>query len=168
MSEKLRGFEVVDTKFRTAFHTLTDEKGKKYEIPVDIKLPVRSDVRSAGYDFFLPKDIIVLPGHKTLIFSDVKAYMQPDEILQIHIRSSLGIKQGLILSNITGIIDSSYYSNPDNDGNIGLALLNTSGTAIKLREGERVAQGIFIKYLTADNDQPTSEERKGGIGSSGK
>ena len=30
------------------------------------------------------------------------------------------------------------------------------------------AQGIFVKYLTTDDDQPINKERVGGIGSSGK
>ena len=34
----------------------------------------------------------------------------------------------------------SYYNNPDNDGNIGIALVNTSGIAVKLDAGDRIAQ----------------------------
>ena len=81
--------------------------------------------------------------------------MQPDEVLEIYIRSSLGIKKGLMIPNNVGIIDSSYYNNPDNDGNIGIALVNTSGKEVTINAGERVAQGIFKKYLVADNRQRT-------------
>lgn len=168
MSKKIRGFEVVNEKHRTAFDIFTDEKKKEHRFPTDIKLPTRSDPRSAGYDFYLPKDITILPHQQIIVFTDVKAYMQPDEVLEIYIRSSLAIKQGLTLSNNVGIIDSSYYENESNDGNIGLALNNTTGKTIKLSAGERVAQGIFKKYLIIDEDTSTSEKRKGGIGSSGK
>lgn len=61
----------------------------------------------------------------------------------------------------------SYYSNPDNDGNLGLALYNTSDNKVTLEAGERVCQGIFKKYLVADNDVTLSTERLGGIGSTG-
>jgi dUTPase len=29
-------------------------------------------------------------------------------------------------------------------------------------------QGVFVKYLTTENDQPLNAQRQGGIGSSGK
>jgi dUTP pyrophosphatase len=133
-----------------------------------LTLPTRGDHRSAGYDFYLPVDVTLLPAQKTLLWLDVKAYMQEDEYLALHVRSSLGIKQGIILSNITGIVDSSYYQNPGNDGNIGISLLNTSGVGVELKAGERVVQGIFTKYLTTDDDSALHTERVGGIGSSGK
>lgn len=168
MSKKIRGFEVVADKHRTAFDVFTDEKKREHKFPTEIKLPTRADPRSAGYDFYLPKDLIIFPNQITTVFTDVKAYMQPDEVLEIYIRSSLAIKQGLTLINAVGIIDSSYYENENNDGNIGLILYNTTGKTIKLSAGERIAQGIFKKYLITDEDTPTSEKRTGGMGSSGK
>jgi dUTP pyrophosphatase len=62
----------------------------------------------------------------------------------------------------------SYFSNPDNDGNIGLALYNRTDEVVKLEAGERICQGVFIKYLTVDNDECINNERKGGFGSSGE
>lgn len=165
---KIRGFEVVSESFRTAFETWTDENKAKHTFATEITLPTRADVASAGYDFYLPKDVILLPAQKTLIFTDVKAYMQPDEVLQLFIRSSLAIKQGLMLPNNVGIIDASYYSNPGNDGNIGIALVNTSGISVKLRKGDRVIQGIFTKFFVADVDETAKTERTGGFGSSGE
>ena len=113
-------------------------------------------------------DVTILPKEKVILWTNVKAYMQEDEVLEVYPRSSMGVKKGLMLANTVGIIDSSYYGNPDNDGNIGLALLNTSGTAIQIKRGERIAQGIFKKYLVADNDVTITEERKGGFGSTDK
>ena len=101
------------------------------------------------------------------MFTDVKAYMQKDEVLEVHVRSSIGVKKNIVLSNITGIIDSSYYNNPSNDGNIGLTLWNTSDKVQVLEANERVCQCIFKKYLVADNDICLHEERTGGFGSSG-
>lgn len=168
VKEMIRGFQVVRDTHRTAYDILTDEKGKKYSFPIEIKLPTRADKRSAGYDFYLPKDIVLLPKQKTLIPLDVKAYMQEDEVLKLYIRSSLGVKQGLMLSNNTGIIDSSYFDNEGNDGNIMVSIVNTSGKAVELKKGDRIVQGIFTKYLPADNDETLSDTRSGGIGSSGK
>lgn len=36
---------------------------------------------------------------------------------------------------------------------------------VTIKAGERVAQGIFIKYLTVDDDEPQTEIRSGGYGS---
>ena len=150
-----RGFQVVDNEFRKHSN-------------VDIILPKRGDSRSAGYDFYAPCDIVLQPGEKVLVFSDVKAYMQDDEVLMLYVRSSIGIKKGLVLSNGTGIIDASFYNNPSNNGNIGIALHNTSDKIVKIEQGERLIQGVFMKYLMADNDGVLHSERVGGIGSSNR
>ena len=93
--------------------------------------------------------------------------MQHDEVLECYIRSSLAIKHNITLSNSTGIVDADYFSNPDNDGNIGCFLVNHGDEDVHLEAGERVFQGIFKKYLTVDNDK-ANEERTGGFGSTGK
>ena len=165
---KVRGFEVVKDEHKQYAQTVVAH-GKQMTVQEDTKLPVRADERSAGYDFFMPVDFTLLPAQKTIIFSNVKAYMEDDEVLELYPRSSMGIKQGLMLSNTVGIIDSSYYENESNDGNIGLPLLNSSGRAIHLKRGDRVAQGVFKKYLKSDNgNEYLSEKRTGGMGSTGK
>ena len=57
--------------------------------------------------------------------------------------------------------------NPDNEGHIFIKLYNPNNYDIHFNEGERIAQAIFIKYLKTDDDNST-EERKGGIGSTNK
>jgi dUTP pyrophosphatase len=151
---KIRGFEVIKDESR-----IYPE--------VDIQLPIRGDSRSAGYDLRTPVEVVLQPNERKLIFTDVKAYMNEDEVLEIHVRSSIGVKKNIILSNITGIIDSSYYSNMSNDGNIGLTLWNTSDEVQILEAQERVCQCVFKKYLISDNDICLHNERIGGFGSSG-
>ena len=115
------------------------------------------------------KDVALLPGRMVMVPTGVKAYMQEDEFLGVHIRSSMAIKKGIRLVNNVGIIDADYYNNPDNEGHIMLALVNTGLEPIVLKKGERVAQGIFYKYLTTDDDKDTKkEDRSGGFGSTGK
>lgn len=155
LSQRVRGFEIVADEFR-----------KHPEI--DIQLPTRSDSRSAGYDFYSPVDVIIQPGERCLVWTDVKSYMQENEVLMLYVRSSIGVKKGVVLSNGTGIIDSSYYSNPSNDGNIGISLFNTSNKEVHIKAGERIAQGVFIQYLVTDDDNVLNDERAGGFGSSGK
>lgn len=131
----------------------------------DIKLPTRSDPRSAGYDFYSPIDITIQPGEKQLIWTDIKAYMLPDEVLKLYVRSSMG-KYPVVIANGTGIIDSSYFENANNDGNIGFNLLNLSNKPYEIHIGDRIGQGVFGKYLVTDDDNATGE-RAGGFGSSG-
>ena len=164
----MRKFEVVSEEHRTAFNVFTDEKKGKHKFAKDIALPVRSDDGSAGYDFFLPCDLELLPAQKTIIWTDVKCQLEPDDVMFVFIRSSLAIKQGLMLSNNVGVIDSSYYENESNDGNIGIALVNTTGKTVRMNEGERFAQGVITKFFRMDDDIPNESDRKGGIGSTGK
>ena len=131
----------------------------------DIKLPTRSDPWSAGYDFYSPIDITIQPGEKQLIWTDIKAYMLPDEVLKLYVRSSMG-KYPVVIANGTGIIDSSYFENVNNDGNIGFNLLNLSNKPYEIHIGDRIGQGVFGKYLVTDDDNATGE-RAGGFGSSG-
>ncbi|OFG59186.1 dUTPase [Listeria monocytogenes] len=152
---KLRGFEVVN------------EASRKFPEQT-ISLPIRGDKGSAGYDFFSNETVTIVPGEKHIFWTDIKSYMQEDEVLNIYVRSSIGIKKGLLLCNGTGIIDSSYYSNPGNDGNIGIAIKNFSNEPVAIEAGERVAQGVFQKYLVADTDIVANESRVGGVGSTGR
>ncbi|EHH6177839.1 dUTP diphosphatase [Listeria monocytogenes] len=152
---KVRGFEVVN------------EASRKFPEQT-ISLPIRGDKGSAGYDFFSNETVTIVPEEKHIFWTDIKSYMQEDEVLNIYVRSSIGIKKGLLLCNGTGIIDSSYYSNPGNDGNIGIAIKNFSNEPVSIEVGERVAQGVFQKYLVADTDIVANESRVGGVGSTGR
>lgn len=133
-------------------------------------LPKRATEHSAGYDFVAPNDIVVHAGGDGVatLKTGIKAHMEPDEFLMICIRSSLGIKWGLALANGTGIIDADYYGNPNNDGEICIALVNRDPYHdVKIHKGDRIVQGIFMKYLLAEDDE-TDAERNGGVGSTGK
>lgn len=149
---KTRGFEIVREDKRRTTDTIT--------------LPTRADYRSAGYDFYAPTNYTCKPHAVTKIWTDVKSYMQENEVLLLDVRSSMGGK--FHLANTIGVIDASYYENEDNDGNIGVFLVNDTDENIYIETGERIAQGIFVNYLTVDNDKPLSDTRTGGFGSTGK
>lgn len=131
-----------------------------------IRLPVRKTAESAGYDLESGADADLLPGKITVLPTGLKAYMAEGEYLAVHIRSSMGIKHGIMLANSTGIIDRDYYNNEDNEGHILIALYNASDTVFHVAKGDRIAQGIFCRYFTADGDQ-AGGVRKGGVGSTG-
>lgn len=133
----------------------------------DIKLPVRSTINAAGYDLFSPVDIVIPAGKVKTVWTNVKGACNPDEFIMICVRSSMG-KKGISLANDVGIVDSDYYSNTSNDGNIGVMLRNNTTEDFNISVGDKIAQAIFMKYLIADNDNVVSNVRTGGMGSTGK
>ena len=149
-NKQLRGFVPVISEKR---------KSDYYHIPT------RSSENSAGYDFYADKDYDIAPNEIIKIWTDIKAYMQSNEFLMLDVRSSMGGK--FMLANTIGIIDSDYFSNPDNDGNIGIFLKNISNETQHIEKGSKIAQGIFMEYLKIDNDN-VKTKRTGGWGSSGK
>lgn len=130
----------------------------------NIKLPQRGTQSSAGYDFFSPISC-VLPSKKAVIIpTGIKASMETDEVLMMHPRSSLGFKFHIQLANTIGIIDSDYYNNADNEGHILIKLYNDGDEDVSIDFGKAFCQGIFMKYLTTDDDN-SEGVRSGGIGS---
>lgn len=154
--KKLRGFEPVVKKYL-----------KSYESCNEVTMPLRGTKNSAGYDFFLPEDIEINPGDNCLVWSDVKAYMQRGEVLELYPRSSIAIKKDIQIKNTVGIIDADYYSNEDNDGNIGICLFNTGKEPRTFKKGTAIAQCIFKLFLESDNCN-SENDRLGGIGSTSK
>lgn len=146
----MRYFEVVKDEFRK-------------NPDVEIKLPTRGSKNSAGYDFYSPIDAIIQPNEMVMIWTDVKAHMYYDNALLIIPRSSMG-KHPIMISNTVGLIDSDYYGNESTDGNIGFRLFNLGTTPYEIKAGDRIGQGIFIKYGTVKDDH-TNTERTGGFGS---
>ena len=161
--KKIRGFEKVSFD-----QYVKDVGGERHELAeeyLDIKLPRRATAKSAGYDIYSPFSFELNPGETIKIPTGIKVYMQDDEVLKIHIRSSIGFKYDVVLSNVTGIIDADFYNNPNTEGHIWIKLINHGDKTLSINKGEAIAQGIFEKYLKADNDKPVKDERVGGIGS---
>lgn len=128
-------------------------------------IPVRGTSMSAGYDFATIEETDIKPGQTVLVKTGIKAYMMDDEVLKIYVRSSLGFKRSLRLANSVGIIDADYYGNENNEGHIMIPLYNFGTEVQTLAKGERIAQGIFQKYLVVDNEEEINATRDGGFGS---
>jgi dUTP pyrophosphatase len=131
-----------------------------------IPLPQRKTARSAGYDLAAAERTVIRPGQVALVPTGLKAYMPPGEVLVLTVRSSLAARRRLMLANGVGIIDADYVDNPENEGHILVALYNASGEEAVIEEGERLAQGIFLRFETVDGDS-AGGARGGGFGSTG-
>ena len=147
-------FEVVPDKFRK----FPNEQ---------IKLPIRSTSKSAGYDFFSNEDYVLEPGENHTFWTDIRINLVWSQFLMIVPRSSLAIFKNVTVTNSPGIVDADYYNNVSNGGNIGISLLNRGNKSIIINKGERIAQGIILEYKRVLNEEETRNKRKGGFGSTG-
>ena len=146
-----RGFEIVS-----------------YYEDKNIYLPQRKTSKSAGYDLEAAEEILIKAGQVGVVATGLKAYMQDDEYLGIHIRSSLAFKKHLNLVNSQGVIDADYYNNEDNEGHIMVGLINFGKEDVLITKGMRIAQAIFYKFLTVDDETLVETKRCGGFGSTGE
>lgn len=126
------------------------EKVKRIE--ENIKLPERSTLNSAGYDFFALEDIIFLPETVTRVFTGVKCELMPNQVLILANRSSNPSKRGLILLNGIGVVDADYYGNPDNDGEIAFEFYNMFEYTVEVKKGEKLGQGIIMRFDKTEDD----------------
>lgn len=143
---------------------------RKFEVvkncPFLVKLPKRSTSGSAGYDFFAPYPFAIGKGQTVFVKTWVKAKMPKDTVLLLFERSSWGFKKQVSIPNAVGVIDSDYYGNTENDGNIAFAFTNHGSEPLEVEVGDKIGQGIFLPFLLTDDDEADGE-RVGGMGSTG-
>lgn len=109
----------------------------------------------------LTKNIEAKP---TLIPTGVKCRLDEGTYLELSVRSSCPLKYWLILANGVGIIDSDYYNNESNEGELFFQVINLSPTPLLIQKGEIIGQGIVKPYLTTEDDCAMTL-RRGGFGS---
>lgn len=110
--------------------------------------------------------LLIQPGYHYMIPTGIIFDIPKGYHVQIHLRSSTGIKKFLQFPNQIGIIDSDYVE----QSHIPLVTNHASGVTIK--NGERLAQAHLIKNidtkLTEIPSKPGQKtDRAGGFGSTG-
>ncbi|MGN1213204.1 MAG: dUTP diphosphatase [Christensenellales bacterium] len=131
------------------------------------KMPQRATKHSAGYDIYSPISTVIEPKTMKMIWTNIKASFNPDEVLILCVTSGMG-KKGIMIANTIGVIDCDYYGNVSNDGNLGFRLYNFSDEPYVIQAGDKIGQGIFLKYLTVDDEKEITTTRVGGFGSTVK
>lgn len=147
----------------------------------DIIIPKRSTINAAGYDFFIPFKLEMVPGKVYKIGTGIKCdlskicpvktedgedgYLDIPAYLALYPRSSMGMKYGFELLNTVGIIDSDYYNNESNEGHIMVACKVSEPVTLNI--GDRFVQGIITPYYLMENDN-VNNKRIGGMGSTGE
>ena len=158
----MRKFEKIS--FKHFKKDISDDR----ELYDSIEIPKRSTSKSAGYDIRSMEHGIIKVGEAMNFKTGLKVSMNEDEVLYVYSRSSYAYKYNVCLMNNVGVIDSDYYNNPDNEGHFQIRLVNLGDKDFEVNIGDRIAQGVFMKYLTVDDEEEIDGERKGGIGSTGK
>ena len=132
-------------------------------------MPEYATEGSAGLDLMaqIDKPTEIWPGAVELIPSGIKVNMQDTDMCAMLLpRSGLGHKQGVILGNGTGVIDSDYQ------GEIFMSIWNRSQKLVTIDPRQRIAQLIFMPVVkpifSLVQGFKASERGSGGFGSTGK
>ena len=134
-----------------------------------IPLPQIATEGSAGMDMraCIDSELTVLPGDTLLVPTGIAIHIADKNLAAVLLpRSGLGHKHGLVLGNLTGLIDSDYQ------GQIFISCWNRGEKVYTIGPGDRIAQMVFIpieqvKFDVVD-DFKESDRGEGGFGHSGK
>ena len=133
------------------------------------QLPAYATPGSAGLDLraCIDEAITIAPGQTVLIPTGLAIYLaDPGYAAMILPRSGMGHKNGIVLGNLVGLIDSDYQ------GQLMVSTWNRGQNAFTLNPMERLAQLIIVPVLQVGfnvvEEFGDSERGAGGFGSTGK
>ncbi len=134
-----------------------------------IALPHYATGGSAGLDMRACIDdaITEAPGETGLVPTGLALHIKDNKLAAVLLpRSGLGHKHGLVLGNLTGLIDSDYQ------GQVFISCWNRSQKSYEIQPGERIAQMVFVpveqvKFEIVEEFEDTSRG-EGGFGHSGQ
>ena len=133
------------------------------------QLPAYATPGSAGLDLraCIDEPLTIEPGQTVLIPTGLAIHLaDPGYAAMILPRSGMGHKNGIVLGNLVGLIDSDYQ------GQLMVSTWNRGQSAFTLTPMERLAQLIVVPVLQVGfnvvDEFDTSERGAGGFGSTGK
>jgi len=133
-----------------------------------IPLPHYATGGSAGLDMraCIDEPLTVEPGDTVLVPTGLAIHIEDPGLAAVLLpRSGLGHKHGLVLGNLTGLIDSDYQ------GQVFISCWNRSGTAYVVEPAERIAQMVFVPVEQVKFEVVTefsdSDRGEGGFGHTG-
>ena len=134
----------------------------------DFPLPEYATSGSAGLDICacLDEPLLLNADTTVLIPTGFALYIDDSEMAAVLLpRSGLGHKHGIVLGNLTGLIDSDYQ------GQVFVSCWNRSGSAFEINPGDRVAQMVFVPVIQAQfeivEEFEQSQRGAGGFGHTG-
>ncbi len=137
-------------------------------LSTEFGLPNYATDGSAGMDLRACVDgqTTVAAGDTLLIPTGMSIYVADPTLAAVILpRSGLGHKHGIVLGNLTGLIDSDYQ------GPLMVSLWNRSQTEFIIEPGDRIAQLVFVPIVQAQfeivDDFKQSDRGDGGFGHTG-
>ncbi|MBO2589246.1 dUTP diphosphatase [Shewanella algae] len=134
----------------------------------EFPLPSYATPGSAGMDLraMLDTSITIAPGETVLIPTGIAVHVADPSLAAVILpRSGLGHKNGIVLGNLVGLIDSDYQ------GPLMVSCWNRSQAPFTLEIGDRLAQLVFVPVVQAQfklvDEFDTSDRGEGGFGHSG-
>jgi dUTP pyrophosphatase len=132
-------------------------------------LPTYATDGAAGMDLraCIDEALVIEPGKTVLIPTGIAIHIGDTGLAAVLLpRSGLGHKHGIVLGNLTGLIDSDYQ------GPLMVSCWNRGDTAFTVEPGDRIAQMVFVPVVQANFEVVDSFEQtaraEGGFGSSGR
>ena len=114
----------------------------------------------------IDEPLVVEPGDTALVPTGLAIHVADPGLAAVLLpRSGLGHKHGLVLGNLTGLIDSDYQ------GQVFISCWNRSKASYEVQPGERIAQMVFVPVEQVNfevvEDFESSDRGAGGFGHSG-
>ena len=134
----------------------------------EIPLPYYATQGAAALDLHACIDdpVDIAPGERVVIPTGLAVAIPTGYVGIVAVRSSMGIRSGVTLSNGIGVIDSDYR------GPLGVGLYNTGQTPYTVRPGDRVAQLMVTPVVREEievvEELPPTRRGDGGFGSTGR
>lgn len=134
-----------------------------------IPLPTYATSGSAGLDLrvCINEPIQIAPQETVLLPTGLSIYIASAQLAAVILpRSGLGHKNGIVLGNLVGLIDSDYQ------GELKISCWNRSQDHFTVNPGDRIAQLVFVPVVQAAfeivDDFTQTNRGEGGFGSSGR
>ncbi len=133
-----------------------------------IELPHYATEGSAGLDMraCIDEPLNVAPGETHLVPTGLAIFIEDNGLAAVLLpRSGLGHKHGLVLGNLTGLIDSDYQ------GQVFISCWNRGSEPYQIDPGERIAQMVFVPVeqvgFEVVDEFVATDRGAGGFGHSG-
>ena len=134
----------------------------------EIPLPYYATEGAAAVDLHacIDEAVTLPPGGRALLPTGLAAAIPAGHVGLLAVRSSMGIRHGVTLSNGIGVIDSDYR------GQVHVGLHNLSGEPYTVQPGDRVAQLMVVPVAAPEIEVvdalPETVRGAGGLGSTGR
>ena len=126
---------------------------------IDKSLPLPDYEKDAAcFDFVCREDVIINPSQLVLVPTNSVIKLPLGYSMLLISRSSTPIKKGLMVANGVGVLDSFFSGDKDE---IMIECFNFTDKPVEVKRGERIAQGMIVKFETAEWEEVESMDDRG-------